>query len=73
MMVVLLIENVYNIGCAQVESAMAMRSLTPQIKAIQQRYAGDQVRFCLLFLLDMLTVLALFEIIDPNIKSLTSV
>ncbi|XP_044489558.1 ALBINO3-like protein 1, chloroplastic [Mangifera indica] len=28
----------------QVESAMAMRSLTPQIKAIQQRYAGDQER-----------------------------
>ncbi|WRX16486.1 Membrane insertase YidC/ALB3/OXA1/COX18 - like 1 [Theobroma cacao] len=26
----------------QVESAMAMRSLQPQIKAIQQRYAGDQ-------------------------------
>ncbi|EOY00756.1 OxaA/YidC-like membrane insertion protein isoform 4 [Theobroma cacao] len=28
----------------QVESAMAMRSLQPQIKAIQQRYAGDQER-----------------------------
>ncbi|KAM7487220.1 hypothetical protein LguiB_024704 [Lonicera macranthoides] len=28
----------------QVESAMAMRSLAPQIKAIQQRYAGDQER-----------------------------
>ncbi|KAL5760035.1 hypothetical protein ACOSQ2_018873 [Xanthoceras sorbifolium] len=28
----------------QVESAMAMRSLTPQIKAIQERYAGDQER-----------------------------
>nr|GMD95407.1 ALBINO3-like protein 1, chloroplastic [Ipomoea batatas] len=26
----------------QVESAMAMRSLAPQIKAIQERYAGDQ-------------------------------
>ncbi|XP_043724823.1 ALBINO3-like protein 1, chloroplastic [Telopea speciosissima] len=26
----------------QVESAMAMRSLQPQVKAIQQRYAGDQ-------------------------------
>ncbi|XP_058093869.1 ALBINO3-like protein 1, chloroplastic isoform X4 [Magnolia sinica] len=26
----------------QVESAMAMRSLQPQIRAIQQRYAGDQ-------------------------------
>ncbi|WOH16614.1 hypothetical protein DCAR_0936172 [Daucus carota subsp. sativus] len=26
----------------QVESTMAMRSLQPQIKAIQQRYAGDQ-------------------------------
>jgi YidC/Oxa1 family membrane protein insertase len=26
----------------QVESAMAMKSLTPQIKAIQERYAGDQ-------------------------------
>ncbi|XP_047323329.1 ALBINO3-like protein 1, chloroplastic [Impatiens glandulifera] len=26
----------------QVESGMAMRSLQPQIKAIQQRYAGDQ-------------------------------
>ncbi|KAL9241153.1 hypothetical protein vseg_015295 [Gypsophila vaccaria] len=26
----------------QVESAMAMRSLQPQIKAIQKRYAGDQ-------------------------------
>ncbi|KAG5236157.1 ALBINO3 protein [Salix suchowensis] len=26
----------------QVESAMSMRSLQPQIKAIQQRYAGDQ-------------------------------
>lgn len=30
----------------KVESAMAMRSLQPQIKAIQQRYAGDQVTFC---------------------------
>lgn len=28
----------------QVESAMAMRTLQPQIKAIQQRYAGDQER-----------------------------
>ncbi|XP_030541927.1 ALBINO3-like protein 1, chloroplastic [Rhodamnia argentea] len=28
----------------QVESAMAMRSLQPQIKAIQERYAGDQER-----------------------------
>ncbi|XP_074295814.1 inner membrane protein PPF-1, chloroplastic-like isoform X2 [Silene latifolia] len=28
----------------QVESAMAMRSLQPQIKAIQKRYAGDQER-----------------------------
>lgn len=27
----------------QVESAMAMRSLQPQIKAIQEQYAGDQV------------------------------
>lgn len=25
---------------------MAMQSLTPQIKAIQERYAGDQVTFC---------------------------
>lgn len=25
------------------ESALAMRSLQPQVKAIQQRYAGDQV------------------------------
>ncbi|KAG9147278.1 hypothetical protein Leryth_018018 [Lithospermum erythrorhizon] len=28
----------------QVESTMAMRSLAPQIKAIQERYAGDQER-----------------------------
>ncbi|XP_020097560.1 ALBINO3-like protein 1, chloroplastic [Ananas comosus] len=28
----------------QVESALAMRSLQPQVKAIQQRYAGDQER-----------------------------
>ncbi|KAK0574022.1 hypothetical protein LWI29_017080 [Acer saccharum] len=28
----------------QVESAMSMRSLTPQIKAVQERYAGDQER-----------------------------
>ncbi|KAM5568034.1 ALBINO3-like protein 1, chloroplastic [Rosa sericea] len=28
----------------QVESTMAMRSLQPQIKAIQERYAGDQER-----------------------------
>ncbi|KAI4368465.1 hypothetical protein MLD38_017021 [Melastoma candidum] len=28
----------------QVESAMAMRSLQPQIRAIQQRYAGDKER-----------------------------
>ncbi|CAF2160759.1 hypothetical protein HID58_025687 [Brassica napus] len=28
----------------QVESAMAMKSLQPQIKAIQERYAGDQER-----------------------------
>jgi len=28
----------------QIESTMAMRSLQPQIKAIQQRYAGDQER-----------------------------
>lgn len=25
---------------------MAMRSLAPQVKAIQERYAGDQVKFC---------------------------
>ncbi|GJW12524.1 albino3-like protein 1, chloroplastic [Tanacetum coccineum] len=30
--------------CVIVESAMAMRSLQPQIKAIQERYAGDQER-----------------------------
>jgi hypothetical protein len=29
--------------CSQVESAMAMRSLQPQVKAIQKQYAGDQV------------------------------
>ncbi|THG11604.1 hypothetical protein TEA_018079 [Camellia sinensis var. sinensis] len=29
----------------QVESAMAMQSLQPQIKAIQQRYAEDQVEY----------------------------
>ncbi|KAG0494084.1 hypothetical protein HPP92_005078 [Vanilla planifolia] len=28
----------------QVESALAMKSLQPQVKAIQQRYAGDQER-----------------------------
>jgi YidC/Oxa1 family membrane protein insertase len=28
----------------QVESAIAMRSLQPQVKAIQERYAGDQER-----------------------------
>ncbi|GAY43974.1 ALBINO3-like protein 1 [Citrus sinensis] len=28
----------------QVESSMAMRSLAPQVKAIQERYAGDQER-----------------------------
>ncbi|KAL2332710.1 hypothetical protein Fmac_013923 [Flemingia macrophylla] len=28
----------------QVESALAMRTLQPQVKAIQQRYAGDQER-----------------------------
>ncbi|XP_059316362.1 ALBINO3-like protein 1, chloroplastic [Lycium ferocissimum] len=28
----------------QVESAMAMKSMAPQIKAIQERYAGDQER-----------------------------
>ncbi|KAM0849363.1 hypothetical protein ACQ4PT_053800 [Festuca glaucescens] len=28
----------------QVESALAMRSLQPQVKAIQERYAGDQER-----------------------------
>lgn len=31
----------------QVESTMAMRSLQPQIKAIQERYAGDQVRIAM--------------------------
>lgn len=30
---------------SQVESAMAMRSMAPQIKAIQERYAGDQVNY----------------------------
>jgi hypothetical protein len=30
-------------NCSQVESAMAMRSLQPQVKAIQKQYAGDQV------------------------------
>lgn len=34
----------------QVESAMAMRSMQPQIKAIQQRYASDQVTLRSLFL-----------------------
>lgn len=28
---------------------MAMRSLAPQIKAIQERYAGDQVTVCPFF------------------------
>lgn len=28
---------------SQVESALAMRTLQPQVKAIQQQYAGDQV------------------------------
>lgn len=36
----------------QVESAMSMRSMQPQIKAIQQRYAGDQVDFCSLFCIE---------------------
>jgi hypothetical protein len=37
-------------GCGgQVESAMAMRSLQPQIKAVQQLYAGDQVYLTSLF------------------------
>lgn len=37
------VPSVYSVFC-QVESAMAMRSLQPQIKTIQQRYAGDQVK-----------------------------
>ena len=40
----------------QVESTMAMKSLQPQIKAIQERYAGDQVEIlvllpCLIYLM----------------------
>lgn len=34
----------YPLTKKQVESAMAMQSLAPQIKAIQERYAGDQER-----------------------------
>ncbi|CAL0333120.1 unnamed protein product [Lupinus luteus] len=34
----------YPLTKKQVESGLAMRSLQPQIKAIQQRYAGDQER-----------------------------
>ncbi|GJM97229.1 hypothetical protein PR202_ga14139 [Eleusine coracana subsp. coracana] len=33
----------------QVESALAMRSLQPQVKAIQERYAGDSKRCCSLW------------------------
>lgn len=29
----------------KVESAMSMRALQPQVKAIQERYAGNQVNF----------------------------
>ncbi|KAK4381946.1 ALBINO3-like protein 1, chloroplastic [Sesamum angolense] len=41
MEVVLKESNLIDLG---VESAMAMQSLAPQIKAIQERYAGDQER-----------------------------
>ena len=40
--IVILSSEVF-ITFVQVESTMAMRSLQPQIKAIQKRYAGDQV------------------------------
>lgn len=40
--------------CVKVESAMAMRSLQPQVKAIQQRYAGDQVEFFVLPIMNSL-------------------
>ncbi|KAB5520306.1 hypothetical protein DKX38_024625 [Salix brachista] len=33
----------------QVESTLAMQNLQPKIKAIQQRYAGNQVRLCVAF------------------------
>lgn len=42
-MVIMTNDTMSSITTVQVESAMAMRSLAPQIKAIQQRYAGDQV------------------------------
>ena len=43
---------------SQVESALAMRTLQPQVKAIQQQYAGDQV-----FYLAFITVT--FLLISP--------
>ncbi|EXB82457.1 ALBINO3-like protein 1 [Morus notabilis] len=44
MLTVLVKAATYPLTKKQVESAMAMRSLQPQVKAIQQRFAGDQER-----------------------------
>ena len=45
--------------CLKVESAMSMRSLQPQVKAIQQRYAGDQVENFVFSILNMLTTIGI--------------
>lgn len=36
---------------------MSMRSLQPQVKAIQQRYAGDQVENFVFSIMNMLTTI----------------
>lgn len=43
----------------QIESGMAMRSLQPQIKAVQERYAGDQVT-------TLLFDIIVFSVIERN-------
>jgi len=35
--------HMVDISCVQVESTLAMQNLQPKIKAIQERYAGNQV------------------------------
>lgn len=51
-------KNFYRITFVlKVESTLAMKSLQPQVKAVQQRYAGDQV----FLLLGALVVIYLYQ------------
>lgn len=45
---------------------MSMRSLQPQVKAIQQRYAGDQVENFVFSIINMLTTIGSVNLVTST-------